>query len=101
MIVAAPNGETDDLGFPFWNSGATFHGLFADQAHSSSGKASGEDQKRGAYDYTTNTDADHLLEVVKAVKAKHSDVSQVYVAGAANGGLMAVSYTHLTLPTKA
>ena len=89
VIVAAPNGETDDLGFPFWNSGATFHGLFADQAHSSSGKASGEDQKRGAYDYTTNTDADHLLEVVKAVRAKHADVSQVYVAGAANGGLMA------------
>ena len=28
VIVAAPNGAVDDMGFPHWDGGSSFHGIF-------------------------------------------------------------------------
>ena len=127
-LVASPEGGLDDVGFPYWDSGSTFHGLFADPNHSSeqaasdalnashldhrstqppaswsglselgmggmgnlAGLSSSSSSQQSAYNYESNPDVDHLLNVLEAVQAKYSvDPQRIYVGGSANGGLMA------------
>ena len=86
VIVAAPNGAVDDMGFPYWDGGSSFHGIFKRQVGGGGGGGGG-----GApYNASANRDERHLLRVLDALQERYGvDAARIYLAGSANGAVMA------------